>query len=123
MHRLKSKSSLFYKLVRFIKYKHRHQAIYFFFEILEVIKPMLSTITRRRGKHFIEIPVILTNREQYIISICWLASNIIKNKEKKLSFKMYYEFISILKKKSSIYLIIQKLNTKVILNRAFQRFK
>ena len=83
MYRLKSKSSLFYKLVRFIKYKHRYQAIYFFFEILEIIKPMLSTISKRRGKNFIEVPAILTVHEQYTQSIHWLASNITKNKEKK----------------------------------------
>jgi len=84
---------------------------------------MLFTIFRKRGKRLFEIPILLNSREQYVKSLLWLVSNIYRQKEKKLLLKLYSEFIGILKKQSNIFLVTQQLNKKVILNRAFQRFK
>jgi ribosomal protein S7 len=117
------KSKIILSVIKIFKYKHRYEAVFFFFETLEIIKPILFTEKKRRGRIIYDVPFLLMPLQQYKKSISWIVQAILLRKEKTLEERIYFEFLDIIQRHSKLFIWVQELNQKLLLNRAYQHYR
>jgi len=91
---------LIYSLFFAFKSKYKESLIFYFFEILEKIKPIIGLKlyknNSRKVKKSDATTMLLQITSQYKKAIFWLSRAIKLRKEKSLSTKIYNEFVDIL---------------------------
>lgn len=126
------KKFLFEKMLYFsfflIKKRLSGCAFFFFFEILEKIKPMIGLklylVQKKKIQRTIAIPYILRISLQYKKAMFWLSNAIKIRKEKKWSLKLFHEFYDIiLNKMGNAFLKKKDFYKYVILFKTTKKFK
>jgi len=112
----------------FIKKKNLLLPLFYYFEILEKIKPTIGLnvlkLKKKKIKKVKVFPYVLSKTFQYKKSICWLVKSIKLRKENSLFLRVYKEFYDILVKGVSDCLKKKKLNYKyIVMFKSNKRFK
>jgi ribosomal protein S7 len=83
----------------YLKYKINFSGLFFFFEVLEKVKPSIDLKVynwgRKKNKKIKAFPYFMTGHAQYKKGLGWLANAIKKRKELNLGGKIYKEFYGI----------------------------
>lgn len=87
----------------FLDFKRRtHKApITIFLNLIWKFRPVLSFIVKRKGKQFIDIPIVLKPKQQLIFSLKWIVTAIRMRRFSRLNTRIYTEFIENLKNKKT----------------------
>jgi ribosomal protein S7 len=126
------KKNLMEKILYFsfflLKKKLSGCAVFFFFEALEKVKPVvglkLYTLKKRKIQRTTAVPYIASLSLQYKKAIFWLMSAIKIRKEKKWSSKLFQEFYDIiLNKTGNSFLKKKEFYKYVILFKTTKKFK
>ncbi len=112
----------------YIKKNLNSSAIFFFFEVLERIKPIVGlkfyTLKKRKLKRITAVPYIVSISLQYKKAIFWLVNAIKLRKEKEWFLKIFQEFYDILLNKTGhSFLKKKEFYRYVILFKTAKKFK